>query len=127
VGSNPIQGMDVWCVCVRFSVFVLLSCVYAEALRRADNPSKESYRLWMIKKLRNQPYAPKWEQEEVKSKADSDDKMDRFLSDLTTLFHLLNVQSEFLNENPVIGMLITSYIRREGSYWRKNPNIGFSF
>jgi hypothetical protein len=48
-------------VFVRFSVFVL-SCDYVEALQRADHPSKESYRLWMIKKLKNQPYAPKWEQ-----------------------------------------------------------------
>jgi hypothetical protein len=31
-------------VCV-YSVFVL-SCVYVEALRRADHSSKESYRLW---------------------------------------------------------------------------------
>jgi hypothetical protein len=46
VGSNSIQGMEVWCV--RLSVFVL-SCVYVEALRRADHPSKESYRLWMNK------------------------------------------------------------------------------
>jgi hypothetical protein len=45
-------------VCVRSSVFVL-SCVQVEALRRADQPSKESYRLWMIKKLRNEPCAPK--------------------------------------------------------------------
>jgi hypothetical protein len=22
VGSNPTQGVDVWCVCVRFSVFI---------------------------------------------------------------------------------------------------------
>jgi hypothetical protein len=57
MSSNPTQGMDVWCVCA-FSVFVL-SCVQVEALRRADHPSKESYRLWIIKKLRNQPYAPK--------------------------------------------------------------------
>jgi hypothetical protein len=49
-------------VCVRISVFVL-SSVQVEALRRADHPSKESYRLQMNKKLRNQPYAPKWEQE----------------------------------------------------------------
>jgi hypothetical protein len=60
-------------VCVRFSVFVL-SCVLVETLRRADHPSKESYRLRMIKKLINQPYAPKmeqglkWVKEEVKKK-----------------------------------------------------------
>jgi hypothetical protein len=36
VGSNPTRGMD---VCVR------LFCVYAAALRRADPPSKYSYRL----------------------------------------------------------------------------------
>jgi hypothetical protein len=33
-------------VCVCFSV-----CVQVEALRRADHPSKESYRLSLIKKL----------------------------------------------------------------------------
>jgi hypothetical protein len=59
MGSNPTQGMDVWYVCA-------LSCGYVEALWRADHPSKESYHLWMIKKLRNQPYAPKCEQEDVK-------------------------------------------------------------
>jgi hypothetical protein len=42
VGSNPSNGMDV-CVCV-YSVFVL-SCVWVEALRRADHSSKEFYRL----------------------------------------------------------------------------------
>jgi hypothetical protein len=36
VGSNPTRGMD---VCVR------LFCVQIAALRRADPPSKESYRL----------------------------------------------------------------------------------
>jgi hypothetical protein len=41
VGSNPNQGMD---VCVRlFCVCVVLYVV--AALRRADPPSKESYRL----------------------------------------------------------------------------------
>jgi hypothetical protein len=54
VGSNHTQGIDVWCVCAFFCVCVVLL--------RADHPSKESYRLWMIKKLRNQPYAPKVEQ-----------------------------------------------------------------
>jgi hypothetical protein len=43
VGSNPTWGMDV-CVCV-YSVFVL-SCVDVAALRWADPPSKESYRLY---------------------------------------------------------------------------------
>jgi hypothetical protein len=42
VGSNTTQGMDV-CVCV-YSVFVLF-CVLVAALRRADPPSKETYRL----------------------------------------------------------------------------------
>jgi hypothetical protein len=42
MGSNSTQGMDV-CVCV-YSVFVLF-CVYVAAFRRADPPSKESYRL----------------------------------------------------------------------------------
>jgi hypothetical protein len=42
VGSNSTRGMDI-CMCV-YSVFVL-SCVYVEALRRADHSSKESYHL----------------------------------------------------------------------------------
>jgi hypothetical protein len=47
VGSNPTQGMDVWCVCVCVCVFLCLCCpVYkAGALRRADHPFKESHRL----------------------------------------------------------------------------------
>jgi hypothetical protein len=45
VGSNPTQGLVVCIVCV-YSVFVLF-CVYVEAFRRADPPSKESYRLWI--------------------------------------------------------------------------------
>jgi hypothetical protein len=44
VGSNPTRGMDV-SVCV-YSVFVL-SCLQVAALRRADPPSKESYRLFI--------------------------------------------------------------------------------
>jgi hypothetical protein len=35
------------CVCAFFCV-----CVQAQALRRADHPSKEYYRLFLIKKLR---------------------------------------------------------------------------
>jgi hypothetical protein len=38
MGSNPTQGMNVWCLCV----CVFCVCVQAEALRRADHPSKES-------------------------------------------------------------------------------------
>jgi hypothetical protein len=38
VSSNPIWGMD---FCVR------LLCAYVAALRRADPPSKESYRLYI--------------------------------------------------------------------------------
>jgi hypothetical protein len=50
VGSNPTRGMDI-CVCV-YSVF-MLSCVQVAALRRADCPSKEFYRLCKkIKKLK---------------------------------------------------------------------------
>jgi hypothetical protein len=45
MGSNPTQGMDVCIVCV-YSVFVF--CVYVEALRRADPPSMESYRLYIL-------------------------------------------------------------------------------
>jgi hypothetical protein len=41
VGSNPTQGMDVQSsVCA-----VFCACVQVEALRRADHPPKESYRL----------------------------------------------------------------------------------
>jgi hypothetical protein len=43
VGSNPIRGKDV-CIECFYSVFVFF-CVYVAALRRADPPSKESYRL----------------------------------------------------------------------------------
>jgi hypothetical protein len=49
VGSKPTQSMDVWCVCVCVCVCVrsvfVLSCIYAEALRRANHSSKKSYRL----------------------------------------------------------------------------------
>jgi hypothetical protein len=40
MGSNPTQGTDVF-VCV----YSVLSCVYVAAMRRADPPPKESYRL----------------------------------------------------------------------------------
>jgi hypothetical protein len=45
------------CVCV-YSVFVL-SCVYVEALRRADHSSKESYRLYNDHETENQRPGPK--------------------------------------------------------------------
>jgi hypothetical protein len=38
VGWNLTQGMDVWCA-------VFCVCVQVEALRRADHPPKESYRM----------------------------------------------------------------------------------
>jgi hypothetical protein len=45
-----------WCLmCVR--VFLCLCC----PVFRSDHPSKESYRLWIIKKLSNEPCAPTWE------------------------------------------------------------------
>jgi hypothetical protein len=43
VSLNPTEGMDVSILCV-YSVFVL-SCVWVAGLRRADQSSKESYRL----------------------------------------------------------------------------------
>jgi hypothetical protein len=53
VGSNLTWGMDV-CVYV-YSVFVL-SCVWVAALRRADPPSKEYYRLCItFTKLKKTP------------------------------------------------------------------------
>jgi hypothetical protein len=48
VGSNPSSGMD---VCVRLFCVCALLCVQVAALRRADPPSKESYRL--CKRSRN--------------------------------------------------------------------------
>jgi hypothetical protein len=48
VGSNSIQGMNVWCLCVYVCVYVRVRaffcvCVQVGALRRADRPPKESY------------------------------------------------------------------------------------
>jgi hypothetical protein len=45
VGSNPTQGMDVWCVCVCAFFCV---CVQVEVLRQADHLPKESYRMSKI-------------------------------------------------------------------------------
>ena len=45
VGLNPTQDMDVWSVYAFFCV-----CVQVEALRRADHPPKESYRMCKIYK-----------------------------------------------------------------------------
>jgi hypothetical protein len=45
LGSNPTQGMDVWCLCLSVCVYAIF-CVYVqvETLRRTDHPPKESYR-----------------------------------------------------------------------------------
>jgi hypothetical protein len=45
MGSNPIQDMNVSCLCVCAYFCV---CVQVEALRRADHPPKESYRMCKI-------------------------------------------------------------------------------
>jgi hypothetical protein len=38
--------MDVWCLCVYVHFFCV--CVQVEALRRADHPPKEFYRMFQI-------------------------------------------------------------------------------
>jgi hypothetical protein len=58
LGSNPTWGMG---VCVR--LFLVLSCVQVAALRRADPPSKESYRL--CKKDQETEKAAKFQQRVV--------------------------------------------------------------
>jgi hypothetical protein len=55
VGSNPTLAVD---VCV-YSVFALF-CVYVQALRRADPPSKESYRLCLGSRHWNADMAKQW-------------------------------------------------------------------
>jgi hypothetical protein len=51
------RGLRHGCLCV-YSVFVL-SCVQGTALRGADHPSTESYRVKMIKKLKKRPRSTK--------------------------------------------------------------------
>jgi hypothetical protein len=46
LGSNPTQGMDVYCLCVCVPFFCV--CVQVDALRRVDHPPKDSYRLSKI-------------------------------------------------------------------------------
>jgi hypothetical protein len=48
MGSNPTWGID---VCVRLFYVCAVLCVQVAALRRADQPSKETYRL--CKRSRN--------------------------------------------------------------------------
>jgi hypothetical protein len=43
IGSNPTRSMDIYIMCV----YSVLFCAYVEALRWADPPSKESYRLYI--------------------------------------------------------------------------------
>jgi hypothetical protein len=53
VGSNPTYGMDIW-------------CVYVLSLRRADHPSKESYRLQTDHEAEKQRPEPKGAEEPAK-------------------------------------------------------------
>jgi hypothetical protein len=46
VGSNRTQGIEDWCLCV---CAFLCACVPVDALRRADHPAKEFYRMSKIK------------------------------------------------------------------------------
>jgi hypothetical protein len=49
VDSNPIQGIDVQCLCARVCMCASFwVCVQVEALRLADHPPKESYRMSKI-------------------------------------------------------------------------------
>jgi hypothetical protein len=59
------------CVCVFLCVCVCV-CVHAEALLRADHPSKESYRLSLIKKLRK--LSPMLEKREQAHKCGSNEE-----------------------------------------------------
>jgi hypothetical protein len=67
--SNPTQCRDVYCLCV--CVFLCL-CTSREALRRADHPSKESYRLFLIKKLRK--FSPMLQKREQAPKCGSNEE-----------------------------------------------------
>jgi hypothetical protein len=62
MGSNPTQDMNVWCV------YAFILCL-GRGLATSRSPVQGAIpSVKMIKKLRNQPYAPKWEQEVEKER-----------------------------------------------------------
>jgi hypothetical protein len=65
MGSNPTQSLDVWCV---YAFIPCLCCpVLGTGLTKSCSPVQGVLpAVKMIKKLINQPYAPKWEQVEEK-------------------------------------------------------------
>jgi hypothetical protein len=69
------------CVCAFFCV-----CVQVEALRRVDHPSKESYRLSLIKKLRK--LSPMLQKREQAPKCGSNEEEKKTVNSAFTLHYM---------------------------------------